>query len=224
MQAQISYAGTAATDGWLAQGSAGSFDELGMVVVSRANQEIFGTDDPANYCYKVLGGCVRIVKLIADGRRQILEFLLPGDFFGFDSLGQHHASAEAITRTTLLRYPRRRIDALVETDPSLARMVRKMVSTKLEAAHRSMLSLGRKSADERIASFLLELADRQTEAASTIDLHMSRQDIADHLGLTLETVSRVLSRLKRRGLIDLPVSSHIRLLDREALEDLDAQV
>ena len=194
---------------------------LGVVIVFRPKQEIFGAGSPAPYCYKVLGGGVRVLRLCRDGRRQILEFLFPGDLLAFGAGNIHMATAEAMTRATLMRMPRIRVDALLKIDCVLALEIRRSLSSQLLLAQRHALLLGRKSAEERVASFLLLYADRQTEAVLPTDRPMVRQDIADYLGLSGETVSRVLNQMKRQRIIDLSASAHIRILDRASLEALD---
>jgi CRP-like cAMP-binding protein len=194
---------------------------LGVVVVYRAKQEVFGAGSEAAYCYKVLGGGIRVLKLCRDGRRQILQFLLPGDLLAFDSGDLHATTAEAMNRATLLRFPRRRMEALLESDGVLGLEVRRTLSLQLLLAQRHVVMLGRKSADERVASFLLLYAERQIQAAAASDRPMVRQDIADYLGLSGETVSRVLNQMKREGIVDLPTASPIRILDTAALAALD---
>jgi CRP-like cAMP-binding protein len=195
----------------------GGIDGLGSVVVHRANQEIFSAGSHPDFWYRVLGGSIRMVRLAADGRRQILEFQLPGDFFGFETMTERYACAEAVGRTTLIRYPRELFDRLARTDAALARRFQGMISDKLNAAHRRVFLLGRKSADERVASFLLEMFERQIGSVPELTLPMPRQDIADHIGLTIETVSRMLGRLKTEGTIEILGPSHIRLRDYDRL-------
>ena len=114
----------------------------------------------ADYCYRILSGCVRMVKLMEDGRRQIGEFLMAGDLLGFDTLATYDFAAEAVTDVVLRRYPRRMVDALAESNLALARRLRDMTSVSLRQAHGRMVLLGRKTASERIATFLLEMAER----------------------------------------------------------------
>ena len=193
----------------------------GVVVVCRAKQEIFAAGAMALYCYKVLDGGIRVLKVCRDGRRQILEFLLPGDLLAFGAGDIHATTAEAMTRTTLMRFPRRRMEAMLETDSTLGLEVRKTLSSQLLLAQCHILLLGRKSAEERVASFLLLYAERQIAAAASSDRPMLRQDIADYLGLSGETVSRVLNQMKRQGLVELPAAANIRILDRSSRETLE---
>jgi CRP-like cAMP-binding protein len=157
---------------------------------------------------------------MADGRRQIAEFLLPTDLFGFEADGPRYLAAEAVVDTTLIRYPRRRIEALAEKDPDFARYLHEMTSSSLRRARERMLLLARKSAPERVATFLEEMAERTGDEVGALELPMSRLDIADYLGLTLETVSRVLNRMHRDRVITLSSATHIQLPDRETLREI----
>ncbi|MBV1796653.1 helix-turn-helix domain-containing protein [Siccirubricoccus sp. G192] len=152
------------------------------------------------------------------GRRHIAEFLLPGDLFGFDSLGTHHLSAEALADMVVMRYPRGVIDTMAEQHGVLALRLRSLTMQNLRRAHEKMFLLGRKSASERIASFLLEMAARAPgQGQGAVDLPMPRADIADHLGLTIETVSRNIAQLCRDGTVAV-TRSGIEIRDRDALE------
>ncbi len=195
-------------------------DAFGTVVLVGRDQEIFAEGDSSEYCYRLVAGAVRLVKLMPDGRRQIAEFHLPRDLFGFEICDTRYLSAEAVADCTLIRYPRRRIEAIAARDPEFARYLREMASGSLRHAHERMMLLARKSADERIASFLEEMAERGGDDHSVIELPMSRVDIADYLGLTLETVSRVLNRLNRDHIIKLASATHIEVPDRDTLREL----
>ena len=195
-------------------------DAFGTVVLVGRDQEIFAEGDSSEFCYRLIAGAVRLVKLMPDGRRQIAEFHLPRDLFGFEICDTRYLSAEAVVDCTLIRYPRRRIEAIAEHDPEFARYLREMASGNLRRAHERMMLLARKSADERIASFLEEMTERCGAKATTIELPMSRVDIADYLGLTLETVSRVLNRLHRDHVITLASATHIEVPDHGALREL----
>jgi CRP/FNR family transcriptional regulator, nitrogen fixation regulation protein len=174
----------------------------GQSVIVRAarDQEIFGQGDPAEYCYLIVSGCVRTVSLMEDGRRQVSEFLLPGDLFGWEAMHEHDFAAEAVTPVTLRRYRRRSLEALADANNDVARTLRRLSASQLRAARERIVLLGRKSATERIASFLLDMAGR-LHAPAQIQLPMNRADIADYLGLTIETVCRGLTQLRREGTI-----------------------
>jgi CRP/FNR family transcriptional regulator, nitrogen fixation regulation protein len=179
--------------------------------------EIYDEDDPVYCWYMVVSGTVRICKLLADGRRHIAEFCFAGDCFGVDGPGKRSYSAEAVDEVIVMRYRQSATDRLIEENPSLARLLRDAALRDLANAHARTLLLGRMTASERIAAFLLEMFDRR-DRARFLDLPMSRSDIADYLGLTIETVCRSLSSLKRDGVIAIPNPQRIELRDRVALE------
>ena len=192
---------------------------IGSVVTVARNDEIYAEGDRAEYCYKVVSGAVRTCKLMLDGRRQIGEFLLPGDCFGLDALNCHFFSAEAVADTVLIRYPRKGVEAMAEHDLRLAGRLRDLAYRSLAAAQERVVLLGRKTAQERVASFLLEMAERN-DHVDEFDLPMSRYEIADYLGLTVETVSRALTQMRKDGTIALPNAQRVTLRNRDALEDL----
>jgi CRP-like cAMP-binding protein len=154
-----------------------------------------------------------------DGRRHIVMFLLAGDLFGFGGKQKsHHFSAEAITDgTTIIKYPRRRIEALAESDPAVGRTVREAAFITISGLQTRMVLLGRNSALERVSAFLLETAERLANSDGAILLPMSRYDIADYLAISVETVSRAMTVLRGRGVIALNGSRQIEMLDRSAL-------
>jgi CRP-like cAMP-binding protein len=173
--------------------------------------------EPAVYCYRLIGGCARTVKLLQDGRRQISGFLFSGDLLGWEALDEHDFGVEAVTAVTLRRYPRRQLEALAAADPQVARQLRELAADQLRASRNHLLLLGRKTASERIASFLLEMFDRQSVGNSGLmDLPMGRADMADYLGLTIETVCRGLTNLRQQGLIGVE-RARIRIRDRHTL-------
>jgi CRP-like cAMP-binding protein len=196
-----------------------ALDRIGTVVSFCREQALFGEGDPAQYFYKVLTGAVRSCRLLADGRRHIAEFLLPGDFIGIEAAGTHHSTAEAVSDTTLMRYSRLALDRLIQQQPRLGKSLLGLICGELSAAQAQQLLLGRKNAVERLASFLLTMAERSGDADRVL-LPMTRCDIADHLGLTTETVSRIFSQLKSQGVIRLGAGSEVELKDRDELEAL----
>lgn len=200
-------------------GELSALESAGTRLTFARDEEIYSEGDDARHWYKVVSGTVRTCKLLADGRRHIANFFFAGDFLGIEDVGAHALSAEAITDVVLTRYMRAAIERMAEQDPGLARRVREMAFTRLAEAHGHMLLLGRKTAAERVASFLLEIADRGGDE-NHLDLPMSRYDIADYLGLTTETVCRVLSSLKRCGAIAVPNAQRIDLLNRSELEEV----
>jgi CRP/FNR family nitrogen fixation transcriptional regulator len=186
--------------------------------------EIFGEKEPADYVYQVMIGAVRSYKLLSDGRRQIGAFHLTGDIFGLEIGTEHRFTAEAIVDTTVRLMKRRSLELVAESDVVVARNLLSMTSTNLRHAEDHMLLLGRKTSLERVAAFLIEMDQRST-AARILALPMCRRDIADYLGLTLETVSRALSRLHDLGILGFIGNNQrqIVLLDRQKLASLDLQ-
>jgi CRP/FNR family transcriptional regulator len=183
---------------------------IGMTVTMERGRTILVEGDPANQFYRILSGTVRLYSSIADGRRQVIDFLAEGEVFGLTGGGAHPYSVEAVTPVTLVRYPRSIVEAAIDRDPEVARDLFALACSELQRAQRQMLLLGRKTADERVASFLLRLAEGD-DPRPLVTLPMSRQDIGDHLGLTIETVSRTISRFRRAGLISLVGRQQIRL-------------
>lgn len=181
------------------------------------NEEIYAERDTSDGWYKVIAGTVRICKLLADGRRHIAEFCFAGDCFGFDILGERTFSAEAIGDVVVMRYPRPATERLLDGNPQFARRLCDMTLRDLAHAQNRTLQLGKMTALERVANFLLEVAERR-DSRRVVDVPMSRSDIADYLGLTIETVCRVLSGFKRDGAIAISTPHRIELSDRDALE------
>ena len=190
----------------------------------RKGAEIFGEKEPANYVYQVESGAVRSYKLLSDGRRQIGAFHLVGDIFGLEIGTEHRFTAEAIIDTTVRLLKRRSLELVAQHDVKVAHNLLSMTTSNLRHAEDHMLLLGRKTSLERVAAFLIEMDHRST-AAGVLALPMCRRDIADYLGLTLETVSRALSRLHDLGVLGFVGNNQrqIVLLDREKLASLDLQ-
>jgi CRP/FNR family nitrogen fixation transcriptional regulator len=190
----------------------------------KKGSEIYGEKEPAEYVYQVKVGAVRSYKLLSDGRRQIGAFHLAGDIFGLENGGEHRFTADAIVNTTVRLIKRRSLEMVAESDAMVARNLLSMTTTNLQHAEDHMLLLGRKTSLERVAAFLIEM-DKRLTAAGVIALPMSRRDIADYLGLTLETVSRALSRLHELGILGFIGTNQrqIVLLDRQHLVSLDLQ-
>jgi CRP/FNR family transcriptional regulator, nitrogen fixation regulation protein len=184
--------------------------------------QIFGENEPADYIYQVTVGAVRSYKLLLDGRRQIGAFHLVGDIFGLENAAVHRFTAEAIVDTKVRLVKRESLELIAERDVLVVRDLLNTTTTSLQHAEDHMLLLGRKTALERVAAFLLEM-DKRLTRAGFFALPMSRLDIADYLGLTLETVSRELHLLSDRGILGFlgPKKRQIVLLDRKRLADLD---
>jgi CRP/FNR family transcriptional regulator/CRP/FNR family nitrogen fixation transcriptional regulator len=199
-------------------------EQFGTTVHFSRDQGIHDEGDEAQFCYRVISGCVRTVKLTEDGRRQVGEFHLPGEMFGLDDQDAHALAAEAVTETVVRRYPRRMVEGLIESHAALSRQMRELAFSRLRAAQTRCLLLGRATASERIAAFLLEMELRLGRRGRTfLELPMGRADMADHLGLTVETICRVLAGLKRDGTL-VPGRTGVELRDHTALEDLAAPV
>ena len=185
-------------------------------------EELFAEGDAAEYFYKVVSGTVRTCKLLSDGRRQIEAFHLRGDLFGLESGCTHRFGAEAVDDVEILAFRRGQLTNLVHDNWAFGDQIMAATLESLDRAHDHMVLLGRKTAQEKIASFLLDMGRRLAQP-DHFDLPMQRADIADHLGLTIETVSRTLTQMVRDGLISLASTGRaIVLSDKEGLRALDA--
>jgi CRP-like cAMP-binding protein len=184
------------------------------------NAEIYGEGERAEYVYKVLSGSVRAYKVLSDGRRQITAFYLPGDVFGIETAAEHASSAEAIDKATILVVRRSSVFSTAERNSEVARQLWSVTAAELKRSQNHALLLI-KTAKERIAAFLLEMAERLT-GRGCVELPMSRQDIADYLGLTIETVSRTLTQLSAGSTIQLLASRRIVLRNPSHLNALNA--
>jgi CRP-like cAMP-binding protein len=156
-----------------------------------------------------------------DGRRQIVDLLLPGDPFGFSAFDEYDSTIEAIAAGTVVAsYPRRRVETLADSDPQLAREIRQIAFIALSRLQTQLLILGRITALEKVGSFILEMTERLSAGkGNSVALPMSRYDIADYLAVSVETVSRSLTNLKHRGVIKMAGARTVRIVDRNALED-----
>ena len=191
---------------------------MGASMSFRRNAEIYGEQEPTDYFYKIIKGAVRTYKVLIDGRRQIGAFYLPDDIFGLESGEEHVFSAEAIVDTRILVIKRSLVVALAGRDNEVARDLWTLTGRELQRTQNHLLLLG-KTAPERVASFLLEMAER-IQSSGEMRLPMSRQDIADYLGLTIETVSRMLTRFEKESAIALPTCKRIVLRNRSVLKRL----
>lgn len=179
-------------------------------------QPLFHEGDAVHQVYNVTRGALKLYKLLPDGRRQVMGFAFPGDFLGLSMDDEHAFTAEALDEAQLCRFPRVRFDSFVEESTEMERELYRRAAKELSAAQQQMVLLGRKTAEERLASFFLDLLDRAGEE-NMIDLAMSRSDIADYLGLTKETVSRVLALLKGKRVVRLAAMDRIEVLDPAGL-------
>jgi CRP-like cAMP-binding protein len=203
-----------------ARGSFGAIEMMGSQMKFGPNEEIFGENEPAEFVYKVVSGAVRTYKILTDGRRQIGGFYLPGDVFGLEIGKEHHFSAEAVNHAVVRVVRRSAILSLAERDVEAARELWAFAAEELRQTQERMLLLV-KSAPQRLACFLLEMSERLS-ARDILELPMSRQDIADYLGLTIETVSRTLTQFVSHSMIGLPSSRRVVVRNHGALRQLNA--
>ena len=203
-----------------ARSSATAIELMGAAMPFARDAEIYGENEPAEYLYKVVSGTVRTYKVLNDGRRQIGAFYLPGDVFGLEVGDVYTFSAEAIIDCKVLVIKRSSVIGLAARDNGVARELWTMTASELQRVQDHILLLI-KTAQERVAGFLLEMSGRSA-MRDEINLPMSRQDIADYLGLTIETVSRTLTQLEHSAAIAVPSSRRIVLRNRGALNRLNA--
>ena len=197
-----------------------ALDRLAVSARYCRGREIYAPDDPADHWYRLVSGMARKCAVMADGRRQIVDFLLPGDFFGLITRHEHRFAAEAVVEGTVVaRYPRRRVEPLADADPEIGRLIREAAFEAISRSQARMILLGRMSAQGKVGGFLLEMAERSHDAGpERVLLPMSRYDIGDYLALAAETVSRTLSALRQSGAIRFEGTHRVRLIDRDALE------
>ena len=207
--------------GALSDGELKALSQITTEVTVPAGQTVFYEGDESTYLFNVVSGCLRLSKMLPNGKRQITGFLFGSDFLGLSIAGAYPYSADAITPSTLCRFPRMGLMKLLEEYPKLEHRLLALASNELAEAQEHITLLGRKNASEKIATMLLRLSGklgRKTDDGIAIDAPMSREDMADYLGLTIETVSRVLSKMRRRGLIRLPEPRHIEIMKPDELE------
>ncbi|MBR0973273.1 helix-turn-helix domain-containing protein [Bradyrhizobium japonicum] len=200
------------------------FEHLGRRVRLGSGETVFSEEDISTSFYNLLEGVMRLYKLLPDGRRQIVGFALPGDFLGMNVSGRHNFSADAIGAVTVCQFAKTPFGRFIEDRAHLLRRINELAIRELDHARDHMVLLGRRSADEKVAAFLLGWRERSFALkgrSDTVPLPMSRQDIADYLGLTIETVSRTFTKLERHGVIEI-IHGGIRLLDPARVEALAA--
>jgi CRP/FNR family transcriptional regulator len=189
----------------------------------QAKEHVFAEGDDRSHLYRVEAGAICLYKVLPDGRRQVLGFAYPGDLVGLGPLGEHQFNAQATKPSRLRSLPWSTVRQVARHDPGLGIKLYEMISQELAAAHDLLLTTGQRTAVERVAAFLLAMSrrsERKGGDAATIDLPMTRSDIGDFLGLTIETVSRTFTKLRQLGVIDLAQSTLVQVLDIEALERL----
>jgi len=196
-----------------------ALQSIGTVMKFKRNAAVFSEGDPARCVYKVVSGAVRTCRVLMDGRRQIADFYLPGDFFGLDWQAEHGFTAEAIADAVVVSYPRSQLEQIAETKPAVQKLLMSMLCKGLSSTQNHLVMLGRQTAQERLAWFLLGLMARSDDNTN-LDLPMSRLDIADYLGLTIETVSRCVSEFKRKHFISVAGTHQVTLRNLDALEAL----
>jgi len=190
-------------------------------------QAIFDEGEDPRFIYNLTEGTIRLVKLLPNGRRQIVGFNFPGDMMGLATHGFYTCSAEAITPIKVCQFPRQQLLDLLETFPSMKTRLLNIAADELSEAQEQMLLLGRKSPIEKVASFLYRLCQesgRTGDSENEIDLVMGRSDIADYLGLTIETVSRTFTKLRNDEVITLEGNHHVIVNDMDHLEDIAEEV
>jgi CRP/FNR family nitrogen fixation transcriptional regulator len=193
---------------------------MGGLMRFTRNSEVYGEDEPAEYFYQVVSGAVRTYRMLDDGRRQIVAFYLPGDIFGVEAGDVHQSSAEAVSESQVLVVKRSSVLARAEHQNELSKQLWTLTAQELQRVQQHSLVLIM-SAEERVVGFLLEMASRSS-GGMAIELPMSRQDIADYLGLSIETVSRTLTQLVQSGVIALETSRRVHFRNRAALNRLNA--
>jgi CRP/FNR family transcriptional regulator len=187
------------------------------------HEHLFYEGDRKRNIYCIERGLVRLYKLLSDGRRQIISFRFPGDVLGSDTLTEQYCSAEAVTEVALRSLPRETAHHRMKEEPGLTSELIDLLSQELANTRSQITVLNRRSAIEKLAAFILDLWRRQSaksNAGNRVTLELTRTDIADFLGLTIETVSRNLTKLRQRRIIDLPQVHRLIILDMERLEGL----
>ena len=193
----------------------------GTVIHFVEGREIFAEGGNTESFYKVVSGVVRVCKFLSDGRRQIEAFHVAGEVFGFELGDERHMSAEAVSDCTLVSYRRHGVEQIAQRNEAVSHQLLQLAMHNLAQAQDHSMLLGRRGAAEKVAGFIIGWAKRcRTEGV--VHLAMSRQDMADYLGLTIETVTRSLSQFERDGVIALPSTRQLKVLDADALEDLAA--
>lgn len=199
-------------------------ESLATLAHRNRGEEIYGSDCSNDYWYRAVSGAARCYIVLPGGHRQILDLLLPGDFFGFTGRERHFYGVDAVVDdTSVACYPREALRTLANSDPAVADEIREMLFGETARLQQLILILGRTTAREKVGAFLLTIMQRiANENTDRLVLPTSRYDIADYLALSVETVSRSLSDLKRRGLISLTGPRRVQIVDRHELDDRDA--
>lgn len=197
---------------------AASFAASATIRRVKAGAALYMEGDPAPHCYQVASGFIKEYNTLEDGRRQITDFYGVGEMFGISDGDEHLYTAEAITESVVRSYPREML-LRASRSPEMSRYFFDVLVSRLNRSRERIIMLGRMNAAQRVATFLYHLA-KERNATVEVSLPMSRQDIADHLGLTTETVCRSLTELKRRGFITMPSARRYRVRDAARLADV----
>lgn len=206
--------------------SAPELERLSAISVTRefsSGETLFRAEDAAAMVGTVIRGTIKTYKLLADGRQQIVGFLFPGDFVGSPTQQTNHVFAETLTPVELCVFPFPAVQRLIHEMPNLERRLLSVAHEDLDLAQEWMLLLGRKTAQERLATFLLLLVSKASVRGlkgGAVELPMNRGEIADYLGLTIETVSRQFSKLKKAGMIRIDDSHAVTIVDAERLAEV----
>ncbi len=203
-----------------APGAADALQRIGHQMQAPRGRTVIEAGSANDAVIQVREGILRVVHILPDGRRHVACFLKAGDFYGLSETEENESSVEAVTACTLTRYPRRDFDAVLDSDAAAGRQLLRLVCRQLAASDRMLLLLGRKTAAERLASFLISFAGPAPDGSTSVFLPMSRADIADYLGLTIETVSRLVTRFRTARWIRLLDAHTISITNLQALETL----
>jgi len=197
-----------------------AMESLAVIGSCHRGEEIYSQEDPTEDWYRIVSGMARKSALLIDGRRTIVDFLMPGDFFGFSARETRAFDVEAVTEGTIVaRYPRRIVESLAHDDPELSRELREMAFDSISRLQARVLILARPTAVHKVCAFLIEMANRAgQQRTELIVLPMSRYDIADYLAVSVETVSRALTRLRRLGVIRLADKHRVTIVNAQILE------
>ena len=202
--------------------SSGAGEQAGLAHFSN-REDLFLEGDAASHVYEVVSGVVCLYRIMPDGGRHILAFRFPGDIVGLCSPASHGYNAQAMGDARVRRIPRAGIERMIDERPDFARKLLRMASAELDAMRAHLTCLASKSAEAKVADFLLMLIARskaRTGAEVVVDLPMTRTDIGDYLGLTIETVSRTISKMRRSGIIDLPRTTRVVVRSEERLAEM----
>jgi CRP/FNR family nitrogen fixation transcriptional regulator len=197
-----------------------SLEGIMTITSYHRGQSLYNQSDPAQYWYCVGAGMAKKYALLEDGRQQIVDFLLPGDFFGFGVQNAHQFTVEVVVNDTILAcYPRQETDFFAAREPQLAQLMRDIAFDTISRSQARMIVLGRTTAAQKVGAFLVEMANRLPGGSEgEVHLPMSRYDIGDYLGLSFETVSRALTYLRCRGHITFVSARTIRIVGLAALK------